>query len=140
MRWEAACKKGLIEDESKQASMLFFSKAEELRGTFAGIGDELDARLPLAYGHFVQLMVDAFLVLCPLVLFTSMGGWAVFASGLLTLFYQGLFDLGKHFLDPFDNEGTSTVTDPMLPAYKPNPLFAISDPCQGWSDIMAHLG
>ena len=58
-------------------------------------------------------MVDAYLVLCPFVLFTSMGGWAVFASGLLTLFYQGLYDLGKHFLDPFDNEGTSTVTDPM---------------------------
>ena len=64
---------------------LFTTKMCDLRGTYATIGDELDARLPLAYAHFVQILVDAFLVMTPFCLFEEMGGWCIFASGLLTV-------------------------------------------------------
>ena len=79
----------------------------------AQINDELEGRLPLAYSHFVQLLVDVFLVMTPFCLFEEMGGWAIPASGLLTLFYQGLFNLGKIFLDPYNNDEQKNG-DPMI--------------------------
>jgi hypothetical protein len=34
-------------------------------------------------------------------------------TGLLTMFYQGLFDLAKQFLDPYDNENYGKGEDPL---------------------------
>merc|ERR1712238_543996 len=34
-------------------------------------------------------------------------------TGLLTMFYQGLFDLAKQFLDPYDNESYGKGEDPL---------------------------
>jgi hypothetical protein len=78
-----------------------------LRGTFAGIGDKLVDRIPLAYTHFVQILVDSFVVTAPLALYADMGAWSVISVGLLTLFYTGMMDLAKIFLDPLNNEGYS---------------------------------
>ena len=33
-----------------------------------------------------------------------MGAWCIFATALLTLFYEGLLNLAKRFIDPLDNE------------------------------------
>jgi hypothetical protein len=37
-----------------------------LRGTYGTVGDMVDGRMPLAYAHFVQILVDSFLFLAPI--------------------------------------------------------------------------
>ena len=85
------------------------SASTDLRGTFAGIGDQLDGRIPLAYAHFVQVLVDSFLVIAPFALYSELGIWSIPAVGLLTLFYAGLLDLSKILLDPLDNDSMSPM-------------------------------
>jgi hypothetical protein len=81
-----------------------YIKILELRSTFATIPDLLDGRIPLAYAHFVQILVDAFVFLAPFALYSELGIWSTPAVGLLTLFYSGLLDLSKILLDPLDND------------------------------------
>jgi hypothetical protein len=38
----------------------------------------------------------------------------IVGTGLLTMFYQGLFDLAKQFLDPYDNENYGKGDDPLV--------------------------
>ena len=76
----------------------------ELRSTYATITDKLSCRMPLAYTHFVQVLVDTFVVLTPMALYSQLGAYSVFGVGVLTLFYAGLLDLAKIFLDPLNNE------------------------------------
>lgn len=83
---------------------LLFHKICDLRATFASIGDDLDGRMPLAYAHFVQLLVDSLLFISPFALYSGLGIWIILAVGLLTLFYAGLLDLSKILLDPLDND------------------------------------
>lgn len=82
-----------------------FQNNKDLRGTFAGISDQLDGRIPLAYAHIVQILVDCFLLIAPFALYSELGIWSIAAVGLLTLFYSGLLDLAKILLDPLDNDG-----------------------------------
>ncbi|KAL7450137.1 hypothetical protein ACHAWC_002108, partial [Mediolabrus comicus] len=84
---------------------VLFHKMCDLRGTFAGISDQLDGRIPLAYAHIVQILVDCFLLIAPFALYSELGIWSIAAVGLLTLFYSGLLDLAKILLDPLDNDG-----------------------------------
>ena len=82
----------------------FYFCFKDLRGTIADIADALDGRMPLAYAHFVQLLVDTLLFISPFALYSEMGVWSIPAVGLLTLFYAGLLDLSKILLDPLDND------------------------------------
>jgi predicted membrane chloride channel (bestrophin family) len=91
-------------DDCMSLRKVFLDKACELRGTAAGIGDILDGRMPLAYVHFVQVLVDAFLVAAPFALYAELGILSILSVGILTLFYSGLLDLAKILLDPLDNE------------------------------------
>ena len=93
---------GLNHDES--IIHVLFSKISELRGTYAGIGDIIAGRMPLAYTHIVQILVDIFLATAPIALYAELGIWAPLSVGILTLFYSGLLDLAKIFLDPLDND------------------------------------
>ncbi len=68
------------------------------------MGDDLDGRMPLAYAHFVQILVDSLLFISSFALYAELGMWSIPAVGLLTLFYAGLLDLSKIFLDPLDND------------------------------------
>ena len=52
----------------------------------------------------VQILVDCFLVSAPVALFAELGVWALLSVGVITLFYSGLLDLSKIFLDPLDND------------------------------------
>jgi predicted membrane chloride channel (bestrophin family) len=61
-------------------------------------------RMPLAYVQFVQILVDTFVFISPLALYTELGDSSVIAVGLLAFFYCGLNNLGKIFLDPLNNE------------------------------------
>lgn len=76
-----------------------------LRATYASIPDQLAGRMPLAYAHMVQLLVDLLCLTAPLALLGQLGAvGAVAGTAFLTLFYAGVNDLAKMFLDPFDNE------------------------------------
>lgn len=76
----------------------------QLRASYATIGDKLACRMPLSYTHLVQILVDSFIVLTPVALYPDLGAYSIFSVGVLTLFYTGLLDLAKVFLDPLDNE------------------------------------
>lgn len=75
-----------------------------LRAHAANIGDVSKSRMPLAYTHFVQLLVDTFLVMSPFALYADLGVYSILCVGMITLFYTGLLDLAKIFLDPLNNE------------------------------------
>lgn len=93
----------------------FMEKIHVCRAQYGAIGDELQGRMPLAYAHLVQVLVDLVLWLYPFMAFAS--GFSaticVLGTGLLTLSYQGLADLAKQFLDPYDNESYGKGEDPL---------------------------
>ena len=82
-----------------------------MRGTLGGVGDSLDGKIPLAYAHFVQVIVDVFLSLAPFALYCELGIWSVPAVGILNIFYSGMNDLAKILLDPLDNCDQSFYKD-----------------------------
>ncbi|KAL3920854.1 MAG: hypothetical protein SGILL_003049 [Bacillariaceae sp.] len=86
-----------------------------IRSQYGAIGDELQGRMPLAYAHIVQVLVDLILWMFPIMAFSSgMSPFlVVMGTGLLTISYQGLFDLAKQFLDPYDNENYGRGEDPL---------------------------
>ncbi|GMI22515.1 hypothetical protein TrCOL_g13491 [Triparma columacea] len=94
----------------------FLQRVHEIRAQYGSIGDELSGRMPLAYAHLVQVLVDIVLWLYPAMAFGSgMGaGLGVLGCGLLTLFYSGLLGLAKQFLDPYDNENYGAGDDPLV--------------------------
>ena len=79
------------------------TKVCELRGACMGIPDELAARMPLAYVHFTHLLVDALLFLAPFALYARLGTFSMLLNSVIALFYRGLLELSKSFLDPFGN-------------------------------------
>ena len=82
------------------------ARIQEIRACGNSMESILKARLPFAYAHIVQVLVDAVLWLYPVMAFTCNISLQIglLGSALLTIFYQGLFDLAKRFLDPFFNE------------------------------------
>lgn len=70
----------------------FVDKIHVCRASYGAIGDELQGRMPLAYAHIVQVLVDLVLWMYPFMAYTSgMSGFlCVLGTGLLTLGYQGL--------------------------------------------------
>lgn len=93
-----------------------FQRIQEIRGQGNYMSVVLRARLPFAYAHIVQVLVDVLLWAYPVMAFSSglslpMG---VVGSILLTTTYQGLFDLAKRFLDPFHNENFWKGDDPIM--------------------------
>jgi len=60
--------------------------------------------MPLAYTHLVQILVDSLLFCSPLALYAEVGAFSIISLGILMLFYSGLLDLAKVFLDSLDNE------------------------------------
>ena len=92
----------LISDAANR--QLYSTTMTTLRGTYATIGDKLDGRMPLAYTHIVQILVDVFVWTAPIALYSELGAWSIICVGVLTLFYTGMLGLAKIFLDPLDNE------------------------------------
>ncbi len=93
----------------------FLEKCHVIRAQYGAIGDELAGRMPLAYAHIVQVLVDVILWMYPFMAFSTgmTPVLGVLGTGLLTMFYQGLFDLAKQFLDPYDNESYGKGEDPL---------------------------
>ena len=88
---------GLEENLLRQLTML--------RAEYFSIGDYSAGRMPLAYVQLVQILVDSLVFLAPLSLYSEIGTLSIPLTGLLTLFFKGLLELSKSFLDPFGNEG-----------------------------------
>lgn len=76
-----------------------------VRAEYFSIGDYTAGRMPLAYVQLVQVLVDSLVFLAPLALYSELGTLSAVLAGLLTLFFKGLLELSKSFLDPFGNEG-----------------------------------
>lgn len=76
-----------------------------LRAEYFNIGDYASGRMPVAYVQLVEVLVDSLVLLAPFALYPELGSLTVPATGLLTLFFKGLLELSKSFLDPFGNEG-----------------------------------
>lgn len=102
-RFRKGLKDGAIEGTAGFENM-FLEKALLLRSQYGTFGDLLDARIPLAYVHFVQVMVDTMLLCAPFACYKDMGYFAIAAVGIITIFFVGLVDLSKVMLDPLDNE------------------------------------
>jgi hypothetical protein len=70
----------------------FIEKCHVCRASYGAIGDELQGRMPLAYAHIVQVLVDVVLWMYPFMAFASgmSGLLVVLGTGLLTIGYQGL--------------------------------------------------
>ena len=77
----------------------------EVRAEYFSIGDFQAGRMPLAYVQLVQVLVDSLVWLSPISLYSRLGGLSIPFCGLLTLFFKGLLELSKSFLDPFGCEG-----------------------------------
>lgn len=94
----------------------FLEKCHVIRAQYGAIGDELQGRMPLAYAHIVQVLLDVVLWMYPFMALSTGMAWhiSILGTGLLTLFYQGLFDLSKQFLDPYDNENYGKGDDPLV--------------------------
>ena len=71
------------------------------------IPDELAARMPLAYVHFTHCLVDILLLIAPFGLYCNLGLLAIPMTAVISLFYRGLLELSKSFLDPFGNRRVS---------------------------------
>ena len=76
----------------------------KIRANTATVVDSEKIRMPLAYTHFVQILVDTFVVISPFALYPDLGVWSILCVGIMTLFYTGLLDLAKIFLDPLENQ------------------------------------
>jgi len=104
IRCNEALRKKILVGDPTALTQIILEKACALRGVVGSIGDQLDGRMPLAYAHFVQILVDSFLILAPFAQYAQLGAFSVLSIGILTIFYSGLLDLAKVFLDPVDNE------------------------------------
>lgn len=65
--------------------------------------------MPVAYVHFVQVLVDVLCLMAPFALFPRAGLLTFFFSPLVCLFFEGLMELCKTLLDPFGNRRVSNA-------------------------------
>jgi len=91
-------------------------RIQEIRGQGNYMECILKGRMPFAYAHIVQVLVDAVLWSYPVMAFSSGMSFqlGVLGTFVLTMCYQGLFDLSKRFLDPFHNESFNKGNDPIV--------------------------
>jgi hypothetical protein len=96
-----ASKAGIVEGGPGFEQQMI-SKMQDIRVQGNSMDSVLRGRMPFAYAHIVQVLVDIILWSYPLMALSS--GMPLFlgliGTGLLTTCYQGLFDLAKQFLDP----------------------------------------
>ena len=77
----------------------------KLRAEYFNIGDFESGRMSMAYIIAVEIVVDVLVFTAPLAMYSKMGAFSIFASGLITLSFKGLLELSKAFLDTFGTDG-----------------------------------
>lgn len=103
IRCNQAMDKGILYNDNATKSAIL-KDVTTLRNAFASINNLIAGRMPLPYVQFVQVLVDLLLCVAPLALYVDMGEYSVIAVGLVALFFGGLLNLSKVFLDPLNNE------------------------------------
>ena len=103
IRCNQAMDKGILYSDNATKSAIL-KDVTTLRNAFASINNLIAGRMPLPYVQFVQVLVDLLLCVAPLALYVDMGEYSVIAVGLVALFFGGLLNLSKVFLDPLNNE------------------------------------
>ena len=103
IRTNSAMNSGIVAGDTATKGALLREHAA-IRQALYTISDRVDGRMPFIYVRFVQIMVDTFVFLMPLALYPKLGEFTVIATPLITIFYVGLNDMGKIFLDPLNNE------------------------------------
>jgi hypothetical protein len=58
-----------------------------LRSNCAKVAGNLGCRMPLAYTHFVQILVDTFVIFSSMALYSGIGVYCIPCVGIITLFY-----------------------------------------------------
>jgi len=86
--------------------LYYLQNVGKLRGCMGSMQDANTDRMPLAYVHLNEVLVDMLLVIAPLALYPETGDLSVPLVMLLTFFYYGVLELSKSFLDPFGNAGS----------------------------------
>jgi len=81
--------------------------ATGLRRGMGEVRDEIIARMPMAYVHFVQVLVDVLCLMAPFALYPRCGSFTVLLSAIVCLFFGGLLEMCKTLLDPFGNRRVS---------------------------------
>jgi Bestrophin, RFP-TM, chloride channel len=77
-----------------------------LRSYHSLIREKMEARMPMTYALYVQIVVDLFLICAPAFQYLELGILgSIISTVLLNIFCGGLLDLAFALLDPFDNEG-----------------------------------
>ena len=94
---------GIMDDTALKMAVL--ERINFVRSSQSDVGDIIDGRMSLAYAHLVQMLVDVLLITSPFALYAQQGIWAILTVGVLTVFYAGVLDLSKMYLDPLDNDG-----------------------------------
>lgn len=107
IRSTQAMDEGVLAGDTATKGMLL-KQTVGIRDKQRSITDKIDGRMPLAYVNLVQVLVDAFVLTAPIALYSKLGDFSVIAVGTLTIFYTGLNNLAKIFLDPFNNESFSS--------------------------------
>jgi len=112
IRGQKGCDERHIRDPYGVTSKSLQEEATGLRGSCFAISGKIKGRMPRAYSHLVQILVDSFLLLAPWGLHSKLlnTGSTIVCVGMLTLFYGGLLDLAKAFLDPLENDETWSNT------------------------------
>jgi hypothetical protein len=104
MRIFQGMEEGGIKDDTA-LKMEILNRINFVRSSQSDVGDIIDGRMSLAYAHLVQMLVDVLLITSPFALYAQQGIWAMLTVGVLTVFYAGVLDLSKMYLDPLDNDG-----------------------------------
>lgn len=97
--------RNVLQNQNSGLEENILRQMSSLRAEYFSIGDYTAGRMPLAYVQMVQVLVDSLVFLAPICLYSDVGSLSVPLVGLLTLFFKGLLELSKSFLDPFGNEG-----------------------------------
>jgi len=82
----------------------FDDQCLELRLHCHLLSTDRDGLMPFAYQHVVQVLVDSLLVFTAPALYPKIGVMSVGLTCTLTLFYRGLLELSKSFLDAFGQD------------------------------------
>mmetsp|Transcript_16741 Transcript_16741/g.23640 ORF Transcript_16741/g.23640 Transcript_16741/m.23640 type:complete len:436 (-) Transcript_16741:133-1440(-) len=106
LKFKAGIKNGTLTEDLPSEGFLahVVERCLALRKDYSTFRYTLEARIPLAYVHFVQVMVDTLLFTAPFALYQELGLLSIPTVGIMTAFFSGLLDLSKVMLDPFDSE------------------------------------
>jgi len=90
-----------LEPGSYDFERRFDDQTIELRDQCDLLQTDMAGRMPLAYVHLVQLLVDSLVVLTAPALYSKLGPLSICLTFWVTVCYRGLLELSKCFLDAF---------------------------------------